>query len=1094
MGKKHLLLAMSGLASLMLLGSCQDEDLGYSAEQIAFRTNFEKAFSNYKDVETWDFSTYNLNKLGLEGGPSYNGQTRAGGTTTTPIEGRWFVVPEEIAGWLDSELKEKDDNREKGRLDFVLRMPDDHDILIIPIYQGQAGLVWNLGIKDEATGFSETIWEKSHGIETYVTNYNFTDTEVGDPSSYVVVSSDYNGEDELKLINAIPSFDPKTEWLKVTLSGMSLTGGTTGAFFINGNDLGQKWFKENVSVDIKDVNLLNALKGTDANFILKLYWKEGSFGSNVQVSVQRYKIEEGTSEWKEMKDGEGNYKTDYNSGHTIDQKIRSQALRVDHTKFSGYFSLYLDLQNLDDKYNGSNTFREHYASREIQSSTQGMMTALTEIQTSDEFASKVLKELKDKFWSDTKNILFLGCEDSDIPSSDGVPGSDWDMNDVVFLVVGISKENVRPKYEELIRKRYMIEDLGGTFDFDFNDIVIDLEQVKNLRNGTVKQKLSLKHLCGTIPWRVQVGEGASAFVSSKLPGRNNDCEPGGDGYDPTTAEDKAYASVIDVELPGSPWDPDRNNIIITSWPEAAGTDGWTDSGSQPAYLAEADGQTYTFAEKGEIPYIIACDPTTEWMKECTRIPDNWFSLWKKEIVKSANALAIQQSMLYLVKEGQDNERTRTLEYSTNSPAPVSIKCESKPNNATEPTYTLDAEQQKYTFTAANNTTAGDYTYKISQAATTYYEGKEVMLTIRVLNRALEVNNLTVTPDVISIEAGESGVVTYSNGGTGAISVDAADNVTTSINTTSKQITITVSENATPGSEIILHVRQPEDATYYAADKAVYVKVAKKIETVADLNNINSRDFYVSISQLVAAGATNDNSKITFNVTAPSNRSGWGCGEIYDFDDNKKYDQLKGPNNGTEWEFEFTLKTIKDWAGSGEGIHVKVWDEYNVTKIEVATPTPTELITNGDLEGSDYHNFKFTQAANNEWGATISSLISQIDGHGNVVSITANRSNNENWDTKFTIELDDALPAGSLVKIKFDYLCTDNVNINVGTNDASNSYGENIDELAFSTEWKTFEKTVTTTKSLKQIEMSLATQDGNGKTFSFDNISVIKDPN
>lgn len=876
MKKVHLsALALIGMASIVSLSACQDEDFGYTAEQIAYRTNFEKTFKDYRNVETWDFSTYNLNKMGLEGGPSFNGQTRATGNSTTPITGRWFNVPEGVSDWLDENLKEGIDNRKKGTLDFVLRMPDDHDILIIPIYQGQAGLVWNLGIKDEATGSTEIIWEKSHGIQTSRGDMNYTNETVGSTTNYSPQSSDFIEKNEaggndnhkcLSLGSAIPSdFNPSSDWLKVTITDMGITnGGSSGVFCVtdsknNNVQSDQTWVQVNnnkgsISFDIKNEDMLRAIAQNNTDFRFAMYWSEPDFISNnnseIKVSIQRYKKEKGEETWQDMKDNDGNYLTDYNSGHTINQKIRSQALRVDHTKFSGYFSLYLDLQNLDNTYNGSNTFREHYASREIQSSTQSMMVALTEIKDNDTFSKAVLDELKDSFYSNTKNIMFLGCEDSDIPRSDGVPGSDWDMNDVVFLIVGLSSENVRPSYEEMIRKRYMIEDLGGTFDFDFNDIVIDLEQVTDLHTGVKTQKMSLKHLCGTIPWRVQIGEGSNKFVSTKLPGRNNDCETGGDGYDPTS-DMTTYGSVINVTLPDNPWNPDENNIIFTSWPSAAG---WDDTNNtQSDYLAEANGRTYTFTEGGEIPYIIACDPSIEWQKEGITIPNNWYSIWKREIAKTANKLALQQSIVYVIQSSTDEERQRTVEYSTNSPAQVMITCESA--NGTAPICTHDQANQTFTFDGTN-ATPGVYTYTISQASTTYFEGKSLTLKVRVLYEALQISNLTVTPDVITIEAGQSSVISYTTSGTGNISVDPAENVTTSVDPSNKQISINVSDDATPGSMIILHVRQEEDNTYYDADKAVTVKVRGAITSL----NPGNVEVYTSPMDITWDGNGNSSNK------------------------------------------------------------------------------------------------------------------------------------------------------------------------------------------------------------------------------------------
>ena len=144
--------------------------------------------------------------------------------------------------------------------------------------------------------------------------------------------------------------------------------------------------------------------------------------------------------------------------------------------------------------------------------------------------------------------MIIGCEDADLS------GTDNDMNDIVFLVVGFPE---LPPLREHHNKRYMIEDLGSTFDWDFNDIVIDVNEVveynwikntdgssvKDEANKTVTQTATLKHLCGTIPFRVKIGNTvlgheytALGGVKGKFRGNNANCETGGDGYDPHSGD------------------------------------------------------------------------------------------------------------------------------------------------------------------------------------------------------------------------------------------------------------------------------------------------------------------------------------------------------------------------------------------------------------------------------------------------------------------------------------------------------------------------------------------------------------------------------
>lgn len=74
--KKYLFLTVALITSL-IFASCQEEEFGYNSFEIAYKTNFEKVYGKIKPDQTWDLTTYNLNKLGLVGGPSAMIQTRA---------------------------------------------------------------------------------------------------------------------------------------------------------------------------------------------------------------------------------------------------------------------------------------------------------------------------------------------------------------------------------------------------------------------------------------------------------------------------------------------------------------------------------------------------------------------------------------------------------------------------------------------------------------------------------------------------------------------------------------------------------------------------------------------------------------------------------------------------------------------------------------------------------------------------------------------------------------------------------------------------------------------------------------------------------
>ncbi|MCQ2238278.1 MAG: hypothetical protein MJZ73_03485 [Bacteroidaceae bacterium] len=208
--------------------------------------------------------------------------------------------------------------------------------------------------------------------------------------------------------------------------------------------------------------------------------------------------------------------------------------------------------------------------------------------------------------SDDHEVKIIGCEDANLKSSD------WDLNDIVFLVIGNPEapkpiEVTEDKVIEKEEKRYMIEDLGATDDFDFNDVVVDVKQERTvtyvLENGVIdysktkygewKQVARFKHLGGTLPFTVKIGNTVINDIAPAM------------GYDFNNDEEGVY------DITG--WDPNDNNIIVT-------VKGKENEGVK----------TITFPKKGEVPMIIAVNTKQNWMTERTSIPESW---WTVEVVE-----------------------------------------------------------------------------------------------------------------------------------------------------------------------------------------------------------------------------------------------------------------------------------------------------------------------------------------------------------------------------------------------------------------------------------------------------------------------------
>lgn len=190
-------------------------------------------------------------------------------------------------------------------------------------------------------------------------------------------------------------------------------------------------------------------------------------------------------------------------------------------------------------------------------------------------------------------IKYVGIEDNTTGSSD------LDYNDVVLAIVGnpdvpkeIIIENKTYDVPTSLTKRYMIEDLGTTDDFDFNDVVVDVtrntvahhtvEIVDGVKTSDVvtstdvTEKAVIKHLGGILPFVLKIGD-------KTLP------ELGGEA---------TFEKDVNLEYDITGWEPANNNISIT-----------------------VNNTTLSFPKAGAVPMIIACDDSEAWSAE--RVAFDW---------------------------------------------------------------------------------------------------------------------------------------------------------------------------------------------------------------------------------------------------------------------------------------------------------------------------------------------------------------------------------------------------------------------------------------------------------------------------------------
>ena len=203
---------------------------------------------------------------------------------------------------------------------------------------------------------------------------------------------------------------------------------------------------------------------------------------------------------------------------------------------------------------------------------------------------------------DKPEIKIIGCEDA-------VTNSDKDYNDVVFMLYGepYVPESFEVKdLEKTVKKRYFVEDLGATDDFDFNDIVVDVISTYSYKQTTsntgivtfsdetlTSQKAEIRALGGTLDLELNIG-GKTWKKSTK--------------FDPTVmynTTEPDYNKVLDsFDLPLT-YDPSSNNISVKVYQKDS----------------ENVSTQVNFPAKGAVPMIIALNAYAEWALE--RVAFDW---------------------------------------------------------------------------------------------------------------------------------------------------------------------------------------------------------------------------------------------------------------------------------------------------------------------------------------------------------------------------------------------------------------------------------------------------------------------------------------
>lgn len=665
---RYLLFIFSALiTSLTILTGCQDEDFGFTQEEIfrnAYERNFIKTYGEIDPNQSWDLSSFNLTHR----------ETRAGSDYVAVDANGWYTVD---VGYMKNTLIE-------GKTPSVVRpfgilMAED-ELTVIPMYEsGDRDVSWKLHMSmtcsDGTDPIDVVVWEKTAGtgnqdcvqVKAGTTKcstckgYGYVYKKNSSPCGYcngqgyfpdasgnttcpnqknhvgtyeIQVDCDYkdceNGYDITTVCGSCNGAK-ETGWWFVR-HGCTDCGGSYGTqLFGVGSKPGTGHGKcpkcDGKGKITKDCPLC------DQGKCIKCPVCSGNKTSVVCTAAGCVNGYTDTGDWKYLKRDEtcreiakddGTGYVEANQVKTLPFVINSESLktatgRTNVSMQGSIVSFYLEI-------------------------TSGNTNAPT--------GSKI-SCLKGKMIDITPTAakpsgIGNGCQYSLVGCEESTVNSDNDYNDVAFLLVSktlpVYTYSQGSPVQDNVTKRYMVEDFGSNVDWDFNDIVIDVTEAVNktlttdeygIPTGMNQSKIagewkttaSVIYLCGTLPIQVTFGQTNTVSLSLINDPTNKDQSIGelldyanatheysGEGAPGIKLMDN---SGIGTDIGSSDYDLLTNNrISIKGWkdPEERGNPAKAWSASFPA--------------PGTVPYIIAVKNSTDWMKERTNVPASWFTGYK----------------------------------------------------------------------------------------------------------------------------------------------------------------------------------------------------------------------------------------------------------------------------------------------------------------------------------------------------------------------------------------------------------------------------------------------------------------------------------
>ena len=170
-------------------------------------------------------------------------------------------------------------------------------------------------------------------------------------------------------------------------------------------------------------------------------------------------------------------------------------------------------------------------------------------------------------------------------------------------------------------------------------------------------------------------------------------------------------------------------------------------------------------------------------------------------------------------------------------------------------------------------------------------------------------------------------------------------------------------------------------------------------------------------------------------------------------------------------------------------------------VSSASAIEVELVTNGNLEGTDFSSFLAKEAPAVEAGAVTVVEGEGVDGSRAIKVCSADKPANT-WDTQFWIKLAEPLQEGTIIHVQFNYRAAKNARVSTeahGTFAGDYNDWHCLGDIDFTTSWEFFNKSVLVSadmvgeneKGMQFITFTLS-KFAEANEYYFDNISVTMD--